>query len=179
MFEFTRGTIILSALAIATASQAPAQRSTNHVAVPAGLTVSEVHSRLWVRFNDLWTNVRVSGAAAEQRRTLVRFIKRDVLQQLDREAATIYPVFDSVSAGGFATKAARFDGQMINRLANELEADVNSRERTLFGERGYALAIALESYFTKTDQLVWPVIQAQLSPLAMQTLVARIESFDN
>jgi hypothetical protein len=160
-----------------TAPAAQAQLSTDRVATaPVSLSViADSHEQLWIRLNDLWDAIKKSRGAAEDRTNFVRFIRAEVLEQLHREGVTIYIAFDSLSGGGYATIAALYDREVIDRLANQLDAQVSSESFAIFGERSFALAVAVQNYIRKTDELVLPVVQAKLSATSVETLLARLK----
>jgi short subunit dehydrogenase-like uncharacterized protein len=156
-----------------------AQNSANGSETAARATLAPVydaHERLAARFQNLRNSATGSEATAKERQDFVRFLKGQVLLQLDREGVVLYPVFDSLTNGGYATPAALFDGGGISRLVKELENPIASGDRVEFKATSYALAIALESYFTKTEFLVLPVVHQLLNEVGIRALLARLES---
>jgi hypothetical protein len=138
--------------------------------------VYDAHERLATRFQNLRNAATGSEATLKERQDFVRFINSEVLLQLDREGTVLYPAFDSLTNGGYATTAALFDGSGISRLVKQLEDSIASGDRVEFKATSYALAVALESYFTKTEFLVLPVVHQRLSEVGIRALLARLES---
>jgi hypothetical protein len=165
-------------LALGTAGQpAAAQTSADNSVIAARATLGPIfdsHEDLATRFRTLRTAAIAPRADVHDRVSFLRFLHAEVLAQLDREGTALYPVFDSLTNGVYATTAALFDRQAIGRLVNELGDSVAYRDPTEFKARSYAIAVSLESYFTKTEFLVLPVVHQQLGTPGIRALLARL-----
>lgn len=136
--------------------------------------VYDAHARLATRFRSLWGDAIAERATTHDRVTFLRFLSAELLPHLDREGAVLYPVFDSLTAGGYAAPAALFDRQTIGRLVRELGDTPASRDTSEFKARSYAIAVSLETYFTKIEFLVLPVVHRELSEHRLRALLARL-----
>lgn len=100
-----------------------AQNAADHSVIAARLTLAPVydaHDRLATRFRSLWGDATAVRATVHDRVSFLRFLNAELLTQLDREGAVLYSVFDSLTAGSYATTAALLDRQAIGRLVKQL-----------------------------------------------------------
>jgi hypothetical protein len=140
-------------------------------------TVYDAHEQMAVRFHDSWTAAIHSRAGVTERGALIDMLREEVLPELYREGIMLYPAFDSLTNGTYASTAALYDRGTIARLVNELgavhqriasrpqgvwSALVNFRQTfrdvVEFQALSHAVAVALESYYTKTDLWVLPAL---------------------
>lgn len=159
------------------AGSANAQNGSDNGVLAARATLGPIfdsHEDLATRFRTLRTAAIAPRADVHDRVSFLRFLHAEVLAQLDREGTVLYPVFDSLTSGVYATTAALFDRQAIGRLVNEIGDSVAYRDPTEFKARSYAIAVALESYFTKTEFLVLPVVHQRLGAPGIRALLARL-----
>jgi hypothetical protein len=136
--------------------------------------VFDAHEQLATRFRTLWSAATGPRSSVHDRVSFLAFLHRELITQLDREGLVLYPKFDSLTTGSYATTAALFDRAVIGRLIHELGDSVAYRDSTVFKARSYALAVALEGYFTKTEFLVLPVVHDRLSASDVEELLARL-----
>ncbi|HEX9705189.1 MAG TPA: hypothetical protein VGA20_08090 [Gemmatimonadales bacterium] len=136
--------------------------------------VFAAHEQIATRFRSVWDAAIAPRATVTDRVSFLGFVRFELIAQLDREGSVLYPVFDSLTDGVYATTAALLDRQAIGRLFQELGDSASYRDLTEFKARSFALAAVLESYFTKTELLVLPVVREKLSESGIQALLARL-----
>ncbi|HEX9704818.1 MAG TPA: hypothetical protein VGA20_06195 [Gemmatimonadales bacterium] len=136
--------------------------------------VFAAHEQIATRFRSLWGDAVVPRATVTDRVSFLGFLRFELIAQLDREGRVLYPVFDSLTDGTYATTAALLDRQAIGRLIEELGGREAYRDLGGFKAKSHAVAVALETYFTKTEFLVLPVVRENLSESGIRALLARL-----
>jgi len=175
---FARHTLILGLALVFGAGNARAQagQSTRGGSVARSLTsLVATHDDLAVRFRRLASAAINAHSTATERAALGRFVRAEILSRLTVEASVLYPAFDSIIGGGYAVPATLFDLDGIWFLVKEIERTASASDRIEFVSRAYALSTALETYFTKTQLLVLPVLEQRLNAAGLNAVVTRLE----
>jgi hypothetical protein len=157
-------------------SQGAQRQSTRGGSVELGSSLAALtttHDGLAARFRQLGAKATAANATVTDRQALARFVRAEVVPHLEIESVALFPAFDSIIGGGYAVPATLFDLDAISFLIQEVErtATVSAVD---FGARVYALSSALETYFTKTQLLVLPVLHERLKGPALDTVLARL-----
>lgn len=181
---FIRSAVTVALALAITAGGASGQGAKNQstkggsVALSASLAaVVTTHDGLAAQFRRLAAAATATSASARERQAVSRFVRASVVPQLETESVVLYPVFDSVIGGGYAVAANLFDLDAIGFLVKESERTA-SGGRADFDARLYALSTALETYFTKTQLLVLPVLNDRLSGAELASVLARLADQD-
>jgi hypothetical protein len=144
------------------------------VALTASLaTLVTEHDVLAAEFRRVVAAASSARATGTERAAVGRFVRTAVVPQLEIESVVLYPAFDSIVGGGYAVPANLFDLDAIAFLVKEAERTATGA-RAEFDARVYALSTALETYFTKTQLLVLPVLNDRLSGTGLASVVARL-----
>jgi len=178
----TRHTLVIGLALVVTAGIARAQggHSTTggSIAIVRGPTLTALvasHDDLSARFRRLASAATNPTSTAVERQAFGRFIRSEVLSRLSTEVSVLYPAFDSVVGGGYAVPATLFDLDGISFLTKEVERTATGNDRVEFVSRAYALSTALETYFTKTELLVLPVLEERLDLVRLNEVVTSVE----
>jgi hypothetical protein len=178
----TRHTLIIGLALVLTAGIARAQggHSTKGgsiavVRTPTLTALVASHDDLSARFRRLATAAINPTSTAVERQAFGRFVRSDVLSRLSTEVSVLYPTFDSLVGGGYAVPAVLFDVDGISFLTKEVERTASGSDRVEFVSRAYALSAALESYFTKTELLVLPVLEERLDLVRLNEVFNSVE----
>ena len=140
----------------------------------AGSLVS-AHDRLAAEFRRLADAAIGPAATTEHRQAITRFLRTKIEPRLRKESWSLFPTFDSIVGGGYAVPANLFDLDGVSYLVKEIERTTATGERAAFETRLYALSVALESYFTKVQLLVVPVLKERLGETALGTIEGELE----
>ena len=176
---FTRTTVVFGLALVLGAGVARAQSGQTtlggSVARTAHFTsLVATHDDLAVRFRRLAQAAINSHSTTIERQALGRFIQSDIVPRLKVESVALYTAFDSIVGGGYAVPATLFDLDAIAFLVKEVDRTATG-DRAEFAARVYALSAALESYFTKTQLLVLPVLEERLNAAGVNAVLARLE----
>jgi hypothetical protein len=178
----TRHTLVIGLALVFAAGIARAQggHSTKGGSIAVARTASLTdlvasHDDLSARFRRLASAATNPTSTAVERQAFGRFIRADILSRLATEVSVLYPAFDSLVAGGYAVPATLFDLDGISFLTKEVERTATGNDRVEFVSRAYALSVALESYFTKTELLVLPVLEERLDVARLNGVVNLLE----
>lgn len=142
---------------------------------PTAASLVSAHDRLAAEFRRLAEAAIGPTATAEQRQAITRFLRTQIEPRLRKESWSLFPTFDSLVGGGYAVPANLFDLDGVSFLVKEIERTAASGERVAFETRLYALSVALESYFTKVQLLVLPVLKDRLGESALAAVVGELE----
>ena len=134
----------------------------------AGLVTT--HDGLAAQFRRLTQAATGATAKASDRTALASFVRGKVVPQINQEVAALFPTFDSIVGGGYAVPATLFDLDAVSYLVKELERTAANGDRAAFETRTFALGLSLETYFTKVQLLVLPVLNERLGEAAFQRL---------
>lgn len=170
--------LVLALAGVVSGLRAQTSRSSNggSVALRAGVaSLVTAHDSLAARFRRLVTSATAPGASPSARQAVVTFVRAEIEPQLSRESIALFPTFDSIIGGGYAVPATLLDLDGIAFLAQEV-ARTAGASRGDFEARLYALSSALESYFTKTDLLVLPVLHERLGSVALTAVLTSATS---
>ena len=143
---------------------------------PTSASLVTAHDRLAAEFRRLAEAAIGPEATAEDREAISRFVRRMIEPRLRKESWSLFPTFDSIVGGGYAVPANLFDLDGVSYLVKEIERTTATGERAAFETRLYALSVALESYFTKVQLLVVPVLKERLGETALGALAGEVEA---
>jgi hypothetical protein len=163
-------TLALVLGAVTAQGQGVAQKGGSVSLTPNAAGLVTTHDGLAAQFRRLTQAATGATAKASDRAALASFVRGKVVPQINQEVAVLFPVFDSIVGGGYAVPATLFDLDAVSYLVKELERTAANGDRTAFETRTFALGLSLETYFTKVQLLVLPVLNERLGEAASQRL---------